>query len=225
MKRKLKFISIIALILAIIISLTSSCFADETDLNYIEHNGNKINLSGTDGHPCFIIYSKNTNRYIYFGMWVGEDTQLSGSKYWCSEDDENYIIGGSYNNKAFNDYCFLIYNIESGETENTLKAEDIEGTSTISNDGSLLVSFNKDNFIAVYRTTELYSDNTYTQVSNSSFFQQPPVGVLAPIVEEAPLGETIKEIVGILPIVLIILVGLIGLRKGLALLSQTLHKA
>lgn len=222
MKNKLKIFSLVAVILAIMISFTSSCFAVDTDTKYVEHNGNQVNISGAEGHPCFLLYSKSKDKYYYFGMWVGDDTKVDGSKYWCSEDDEYYVIGGSYNGSPFSSYCLFEYDIETGAT--TTEATGLV-TVKYGSAKEVWLGFKKDDFVSVYKTTDVYTDKTYTELSNSSFFQQPPVGVLAPIVEEVPLEETIKEIVGILPIVLITLVGLIGLRKGLALLSQTLHKA
>lgn len=74
----------------------------------------------------------------------------------------------------------------------------------------------------------IYSNTDLCDVNGEVVFQKAPAVaqvVLAPIAQEAPLEGIVQEIVGILPIVLIILVGLIGLRKALALLSQTLHKA
>lgn len=74
----------------------------------------------------------------------------------------------------------------------------------------------------------IYSNTDLCDVNGKLVFQKTPAVaqvVLAPIAQQAPLEGTVQEIVGILPIVLITLIGLIGLRKGLALLSQTLHKA
>lgn len=50
-------------------------------------------------------------------------------------------------------------------------------------------------------------------------------GTLAPIVQETSLEGVLQEIVEILPIVLVIIVGLIGLRKALAMLSKVLHQS
>lgn len=64
-------------------------------------------------------------------------------------------------------------------------------------------------------------------VNKHDFFLTPPVklsGVLPPIIQtEAPLGGVLREIIKVLPIILVILVGLIGLRKALRFLSKVLH--
>lgn len=59
------------------------------------------------------------------------------------------------------------------------------------------------------------------------FFNPLPVGVgtLPPIVEKINLGLTMEEILGILPIVILTLVGLIGLRKALQFLSTLLRRS
>ena len=65
--------------------------------------------------------------------------------------------------------------------------------------------------------------------SDEDFFFNPPTvkatGILAPIVQDSPLEEVMKEIIVILPIVLMTIVGLIGLRKALAFLSTVLHRS
>lgn len=70
-----------------------------------------------------------------------------------------------------------------------------------------------------------YKDN----LSNveDGFFLTPPVteGTLAPIVQETGLEGVLQEIVQILPVVLMTIVGLIGLRKALAMLSRVLHQS
>ena len=62
---------------------------------------------------------------------------------------------------------------------------------------------------------------------DDDFFFQPPTveTTLAPIMEETPLEGVLQEIVGILPVVLVIIAGLIGLRKALAMLSRVLHQS
>lgn len=63
----------------------------------------------------------------------------------------------------------------------------------------------------------------------SSFFYNAPTvaldGTLAPIYQKTTLTGVLQEIVTILPIVLTIIVGLIGLRKALAFLSKVLHRS
>ena len=61
------------------------------------------------------------------------------------------------------------------------------------------------------------------------FFYNPPIveatGILAPIYQKTPLEETLQEVVMILPVILMTIVGLIGLRKALKFLSKVLHRS
>ena len=82
---------------------------------------------------------------------------------------------------------------------------------------------------------DLYSvgNNALYDGGSSLVFQKPPVGeipvvverTLAPIMEKTPLEEVMKEILGILPVILMTIVGLISLRKALQLLSRALHRS
>ena len=60
-------------------------------------------------------------------------------------------------------------------------------------------------------------------------FQQPPqvqeqATTLAPIVEEMETEKTLAEIVAILPVVLVVIVGLLAMRKAIKFLMKTLKQ-
>jgi len=61
-------------------------------------------------------------------------------------------------------------------------------------------------------------------VGEDGFFLSRPE-VLVPIMEKTPLEMVLQEIAEILPVVLVIIVGLIGLRKALAFLQKVLHRS
>ena len=62
-----------------------------------------------------------------------------------------------------------------------------------------------------------------------SFFFNPKVpvgtGILAPVVEPTGMETTLQEIIQLLPMIMLILVGLIGLRKALAFLLTFLRQS
>lgn len=73
---------------------------------------------------------------------------------------------------------------------------------------------------------DFYTDNTYTTL----FFQGTPLvqeKVLAPIVEEKKetMGTVLQEIVSILPMILVVVVSLVGLRKALSMLFSLLRQS
>lgn len=61
------------------------------------------------------------------------------------------------------------------------------------------------------------------------FFHQSPQGIIATLVEEIQktgiMGQVMKEILGVLPLIIVVVVSLVGLRKALQMLSMLLHKA
>lgn len=57
------------------------------------------------------------------------------------------------------------------------------------------------------------------------FFHIPSQGILGPIVRQSPTKRVLEEVVKVLPVVLLTLVGLIGLRKALVFLQKVLHRS
>ena len=69
-----------------------------------------------------------------------------------------------------------------------------------------------------------YKDN----FTNDHFFMRPlqaGPGVLPPIIQVTPLKGVMKEIIQILPLILVVLVSFLGLRKALKMLSALLHRS
>lgn len=216
MKNKLKIISMFAVILAIMISLTSSCFASENE----NENSKTIDIYYND-KTYILDYSvaSSTGSGVladtYNNYIVVNDSGMGICLYLTYND--NYKVGMI--NKSYHlyrpdsSYKYIFFRYNSSEDKFVYggvgPCDGSEGT---------------------YGVQILSSNYDVLDKKGEVVFQKTPVpaqdqAILVPIVQEAPLEETTKEIMGILPIVLITLVGLIGLRKGLALLSQTLHKA
>lgn len=138
---------------------------------------------------------------------------LENNRYNCIVNDtissngyfHNYVIIFNAYNKDNNTYI-----VKSGSNVLNSLARKINST-IIADD------YNSTNPI-----TDIY---IVSKTSDDLVFQAPPGVILAPIVEETPLEGVMKEIVEILPIVIVTIVGLIGLRKGLQLLSKVLHNS
>ena len=199
MNKKLKIISIFALVLAITIILTSSCFASQ---------------------PDNLITTQNAKSYYDVAKKYAESNNINFVDYLICSNGYVYLFKDNYS-------CFVYDGCISAD-----KVLIFEFKGEPSDDVNPVVDGNSSSRVAYTEANKIiYSSfDVKQQGTEELVFQKTPVEkaletTLAPIVQEAPLEETIKEIVGILPIVLIIVVGLIGLRKGLALLSQTLHRA
>lgn len=57
------------------------------------------------------------------------------------------------------------------------------------------------------------------------FFQAPPQGMLAPIVEGTKMETTLQEVIHLLPLIIVVVVSFLGLRKALRMLSTLLRRA
>ena len=208
MKNKLKIISVFAVILAIMMSLTSSCFADtlyNEDLSCdIYYNNQKYKLSfassysidvPTDGYKNYIIY-KNSDM-----VWV-----------YCTGEDEFYVSSSYKPNKLYEpstnyDIVRFLYSSSS----------DSFNMSSFGHGGSGRVDFDEILF------SSYDVKNTY---DNSIFFEQTPaVQTLAMMAQEMPLEATQVEILGILPLIIAVVVSLVGLRKALTWLSARLRQS
>lgn len=81
-----------------------------------------------------------------------------------------------------------------------------------------LGNLNEDNCI-------LYSDNTVYNEDGTIFFTQAPLGALGKIMSKIPTTGIMSQIVTILPLILVVVVSFLGLRKAWRLLSTQLHQA
>ncbi|MGN1327824.1 MAG: hypothetical protein ACI4VQ_07110 [Clostridia bacterium] len=91
-------------------------------------------------------------------------------------------------------------------------------------------STNGSNYTEVTESEGKYITYSSYDVLDSDgvlFFLQTPLrmGVLAPIVEKVEMIPVMKEIVGVLPLIIVVVVSLVGLRKALRMLSTLLRKA
>lgn len=98
---------------------------------------------------------------------------------------------------------------------------------------NLVVDSPKTDGITNYTSASYIIRSSFNITSGGSdpetvFTQAPlplPQGVVVDKIQTVDMSQTMAEILGVLPVVLIILVGLIGLRKGLAMLSRILRSA
>jgi len=76
---------------------------------------------------------------------------------------------------------------------------------------------NKGNDEYLFKNIKAYDDDTL-------FFLPAPLTHLAQVVEKVEMEETLKEIIQILPLILVVVVSFLGLRKALQMLSTLLHR-
>ncbi len=212
MKNKLKIISIFSIVLAIIIAFTSSVNAVSTTyVTYPEDGGVDVIIKGETYHIDF-----GANEYFPL------DDNHNFKNYFCYSCSDGYrLLLSDTDIYIKEDFSWVNTDTDSGKVVYWYgKMENGSNTFKGSLGKNYFSGSVPDGFEFLYSNCDIKDP-----FNGKVVFQPTPAVVLAPIAQEAPLEGIVQEIVGILPIVLIILVGLIGLRKGLALLSQTLHKA
>lgn len=75
-----------------------------------------------------------------------------------------------------------------------------------------------------YENSILYSDNTVYNEDGTIFFTQAPLGALGKIMSKIPTTGIMYQIVTILPLILVVVVSFLGLRKAWSLLSTQLRQ-
>lgn len=205
---KNKKILIIALFLILFCLLgCSKCFAS---VSYT-YNGNKITLPEIpekEGYTNYLVYYVNDNPNIVKLKLFPDD--LSYYPYVLKTNDN--ICLGVYNSSVCSRAPSYSYNIET----------DKDWTKDIYDSGVVGVT---STLTIVTCTSDIYYTDGNQKTDDKPFFQQTPQVVLAPQVEEIQLSQTLEEVLGILPMTLVVLVSLVGLRKGLKMLETFLHQS
>lgn len=80
-----------------------------------------------------------------------------------------------------------------------------------------------------YNEIRTYEDVSFlkSEESTDTPTETPQIvrGTIAPVAKEMKMETTLQEIIQILPLIIVVVVSLVGLRKGLTLLLTLLHKA
>lgn len=205
-----KFLPVMAVFMLVIFTLCTSCFAS-SDLKF--SNDEIYNLPDfTDivgNNDYCIIYGKNTN--------IGTRFLL------LPYDKDNYQLRLV---KIGDKYSLRLYSISSTPTDsNSIKYSYYYISSTSSSSWSSSSTSDTSGFYfsggiyGVYATQDLYDLD-----GNLVFQVAPQATQLAQIVEQAETEKTVGEIVAILPLILVILVSFLGLRKALSWLSALLRR-
>jgi len=211
MKNKKILIIALFLILFCLLGYSKSFASTDIIINNISLNEKELNFINN-------IMRDNPN-YRYYAVITGND----GNKfaYFYSSDIELkfYIKETSFNSGSYALWC-------NDDKSNTLiyKLDDFSLFASYDSFTSVWITYkdslsNKVN--SLYCNFDVYSDNTYAKV----LFQGTPQGIVAQQVEEIQLSQTLQEVIAILPMTLVVLVSLVGLRKGLKMLETFLRQS
>lgn len=232
---KNKNFMILLIMFVALLLLSSNCFAT---IN-IENNGEIYNFPNPPyaDRPYFI----STN-------FEGQDlTILVTCRYTLNELKEKYSLS---NDKEYK----LIYSMRFTEVSGKkyvfswlLVSVNDDGTFTLvkdlsdncglwlnevyvlSSNNSSWELYKQKGYLGIYYAKEkiIYSNiDIYNGIkSDDIFFQAPPQGILAPIVEGTKMETTLQEVIHLLPLIIVVVVSFLGLRKALQMLSTLLRRA
>lgn len=218
MLKNKKFLIISVLTIFLFVFSVSNCFASTEEpfegslsddvLNKVNEIMNYYNF--TDYIFCYGNYGYDLNFFIFF------NSSESGLLYETYNSSYRY-----YYLKPVNACNYVKYTLSELTSSDTSFDKSFGSCKA---DG-VLASGTYDNLIQFFDSTvDIYDSNKVDLV-----FQAPPVveaqGVVAPQLEGVQMIQVMKEIMGVLPLIIVVVVSLVGLRKALQMLSTLLHKA
>lgn len=195
---KRKFLIVLLIVFAILISFASSCFASFGE-NPVECTFGEYTFLVDGGIPAdknVLLLKGGERNYQLFVL--DKDCKVT-----INERGSTYFTGGCYSFES----CWVA-------------SEPYEFYGNHIDRSNVGVTWGVD--------TYLYSTVDVTNSKGEVVFPKAPQEgvILAPIVEEIPeMAEVLAEILEVLPIVIMTIVGLIGLRKALQVLFNFLHNA
>lgn len=222
MKNKILTITLLAML--ILTFLCTSCFAS-TEANSVIFNwsvtGKDITIKlpsgyGTEYTYYYIVSNAFDNEKVNYYVYMGNSPfYFDGTKIIC----EGGFVRAYYTHYRYEtiiDYSTVSYSegaILDFGTSSTINSVVLQHSSSGISVSSYLV--NPENI-------EFANHTIYEKTTNEVVFQGPQVeGVVAPLVKSIDFSETLKEILEIFPLVLMVLIGLLSLRKAIALMFQT----
>lgn len=174
------------------------------------YNGNKITLPEIpekEGCTNYIIYYEDTNPNVVQLKLFPTDLSYYPTVY----KPNGCLAINTYNTVSFHAPSYF-YDVEKGT----------DWTKT--SDSGYIGDIKPSNIVAC--TTDIYYTDGKQKTDDKPFFQvTPQVGIVAQQVEEIQLSQALQEVIAILPTTLVVLVSLVGLRKGLKMLETFLHQS
>lgn len=174
------------------------------------YNGNKITLPEIpekEGCTNYIIYYEDTNPNVVQLKLFPTDLSYYPTVY----KPNGCLAINTYNTVSFLAPSYF-YDVEKGT----------DWTKT--SDSGYIGDIKPSNIVAC--TTDIYYTDGKQKTDDKPFFQvTPQVGIVAQQVEEIQLSQALQEVIAILPTTLVVLVSLVGLRKGLKMLETFLHQS
>ena len=204
----------ILLIFLVFVIAVSACFSNvkASSTKYITANNVTYTLPSeiTDN---FIIFSVNNEILLVWGdtpYWGVKNCGNDGYGIYNFNTDSGY---GTFNNRAFYNQHF--YPMGSIDLSVAPSRHYNSNWGVCASPGS-----STDVINIIYSSVDIHNE------SGEIFFQKTPVPVLVEVMSpEVVEKKTIQEILGVLPLILVVVVSFLGLRKVLKMLSTFLNRS
>lgn len=193
-----KIYFIFLLVLMFLLLICTSCFASTTytDVNGIVHT--LPDLPDDVGSNPYLV--SRCEKYNNYALLYTKDTNFSKFVY---DTSNNSFAPCDSSGKQ----CEYIYLAETDSLDNPTKWN-IRGSWGLLQPAS-------SHYI-------IYSNHDIYNTDGTIFFHPAPQGIVAQQVEEVEMSQALQEILGILPLILVVVVSLVGLRKALQMLFNSL---
>lgn len=206
---KKKFLYILAFLLLFICLNCTSVFADEFVL-VDEYNNMDLSrvFELVGDNNFFIVRSASHNSYNTFIVPYGYTVRMVS--------DYEFSIYDTSGNSSYFDYIYCYVNAQ----RTGLSFRDIQHSHWYVDNFSGGPGLSGSSGCIFYSTVDIYDTD------GTIFFQAPlTLTPLAKIVEESNPKGILGEIIVILPLIIVVVVSFLGLRKALTLLLEVFHRA
>lgn len=211
-----KVLIILFLFLVVFSAISTTCFAStgftlETN-NSVSINSYNYVLDNMEGYTFYLYNKKEDTLYACIHARSGH-WNCGGSFSFSVSEGENGIFHIKTSCNHYDDYANYAEFKYDKETKTWVESNAYGGAQYLSYDSSI--------FTFVYSPMDI---NNGFDMEKSSFFCRTPPTHLGLVVEEAKPETILSEILWIIPLILVVVVSFLGLRKALKLLLRLLHR-
>lgn len=195
------------LIFVVFVIAVFACFSNvkASSTKYITANNVTYTLPDECTDNFFICENVNNTVYLIFGNYTD----------WKFSENNGDVVVNNINNGSVQNFTVYVvskdsYNFNNYTNKFTTTWTSINPQKNVSYAGCKVL----------YSTSDLYT------ASGDIFFQKTPVPVLVEVMSpEVVEKKTIQEILGVLPLTIVVVVSFLGLRKGLQMLLSFLRRS
>lgn len=207
MKNNKIFLNKMLLIFVVFVISVSACFSNvkASSTKYITANNVTYTLPDDCTDNFFIFEGFDSTLRLVYGNFP----------YWLVHENNGDVV--LWNMNGDNKESFVICDINKGSNDFSNPIKKFTSTWT---------SINPSKNVSYAGCRILFSSNDIYYRSGGIFFQKTPVPVLVEVMSpEVVEKKTVQEILGVLPLIIVVVVSFLGLRKALKMLLTFLNRS